>query len=71
MATRRERQLRAAHHQTHWILFTYNTNWIDTSPAPPIPKSLPFQSQPAQVCHEMGHSFGFTHENIRPDQTNY
>ena len=25
----------------------------------------------AQVCHEMGHSFGFTHENIRPDATNY
>jgi parallel beta-helix repeat protein len=23
------------------------------------------------VCHEMGHSFGFTHENIRPDATNY
>ena len=25
----------------------------------------------AQVCHEMGHSFGFNHENIRPDATNY
>ena len=25
----------------------------------------------AQVGHEMGHSFGFLHENIRPDQTNY
>ena len=25
----------------------------------------------AQVCHEMGRSFGCTHENIRPDATNY
>jgi len=25
----------------------------------------------AQSVHEMGHSFGFTHENIRVDQTSH
>ncbi|HEY3932027.1 MAG TPA: M12 family metallopeptidase [Verrucomicrobiae bacterium] len=59
--------------QTRWILFSYNTNFLDYvsggsySPQLVIVSSL----SRAQVCHEMGHSFGFTHENIRPDATNY
>jgi hypothetical protein len=59
--------------QTNWILFTYNTNFIDYvggsgySPQVVTVSSL----SRAQVCHEMGHSFGFNHENIRPDTTNY
>jgi parallel beta-helix repeat protein len=58
--------------QSHWILFTYNTNWIDNVSASTNPQIVTIASlSRAQVCHEMGHSFGFTHENIRPDQTNY
>ena len=58
--------------QTHWVLFTYNTNWIDNVSASTNPQVVTVASlSRAQVCHEMGHSFGFTHENIRPDQTNY
>ena len=58
--------------QTHWILFTYNTNWIDNVSSSTNPQVVTVSSlSRAQVCHEMGHSFGFTHENIRPDQTNY
>ncbi|MFZ0827989.1 MAG: M12 family metallopeptidase [Verrucomicrobiia bacterium] len=58
--------------QTHWILFTYNTNWIDNVSASTNPQVVTVSSlSRAQVCHEMGHSFGFTHENIRPDQTNH
>jgi hypothetical protein len=58
--------------QAHWILFTYNTNWIDNVSASTNPQVVTIASlSRAQVCHEMGHSFGFTHENIRPDQTNY
>ena len=58
--------------QTHWILFTYNTNWIDNVSSSTNPQVVTISSlSRAQVCHEMGHSFGFTHENIRPDRTNY
>ena len=58
--------------QARWILFTYNTNWIDNVSASTNPQVVTIASlSRAQVCHEMGHSFGFTHENIRPDQTNY
>ena len=58
--------------QTHWILFTYNTNWIDNVSGTTNPQVVTVSSlSRAQVGHEMGHSFGFTHENIRPDQTNY
>lgn len=59
--------------QANWILFCYNTNFLDYvrggsySPQIVTVSSL----SRAQVCHEMGHSFGFTHENIRPDATNY
>jgi len=57
---------------TNWILFTYNTNWIDNVSGTTNPQVVTVSSlSRAQVCHEMGHSFGFTHENIRPDQTNY
>ena len=58
--------------ETHWILFTYNTNWIDNVSATTNPQVVTVSSlSRAQVCHEMGHSFGFNHENIRTDATNY
>jgi hypothetical protein len=58
--------------QARWILFTYNTNWIDNVSTGSAPQVVTVSSlSRAQVCHEMGHSFGFTHENIRPDATNY
>ena len=58
--------------QTRWILFTYNTNWIDNVSPGYNPQVVTVSSlSRAQVCHEMGHSFGFTHENIRTGQTNF
>jgi parallel beta-helix repeat protein len=58
--------------QTHWILFAYNTNGFDNVSATTNPQIVSVASlSRAQVCHEMGHSFGFQHENIRPDATNY
>jgi parallel beta-helix repeat protein len=58
--------------QTRWILFTYNTNYIDNVAPGYNPQVVTVSSlSRAQVCHEMGHSFGFTHENIRPDATNF
>ena len=58
--------------QTRWILFTYNTNFLDNVSGGYSPQVITVSSlSRAQVCHEMGHSFGFTHENIRVDQTNH
>jgi hypothetical protein len=58
--------------ETRWILFAYNTNYIDNVSPGFSPQVVTISSlSRAQVCHEMGHSFGFTHENIRPDQTNF
>ena len=58
--------------QTRWILFTYNTNFQNTFYGDYNPQVVDISSlSRAQVGHEMGHSFGFDHENIRPDQTNY
>ena len=58
--------------QTRWILFSYNTNSVDTVLAGYNPQVVTIASlSRAQVCHEMGHSFGFTHENIRSDQATY
>ncbi len=59
--------------QTQWILFSYNTNFEDyVSGGGYNPQMVTVSSlSRAQVCHEMGHSFGFNHENIRPDATNY
>ena len=58
--------------ESRWILFTYNTNYIDNVSPGYNPQVVTVSSlSRAQVGHEMGHSFGFTHENIRPDQTNY
>ncbi len=59
--------------QANWILFSYNTNFLDfVSGGGYSPQMVTVSSlSRAQVCHEMGHSFGFNHENIRPDQTNY
>jgi parallel beta-helix repeat protein len=59
--------------QPNWILFCYNTNFIDyvngNSYSPQIITVSSLSR--AQVCHEMGHSFGFNHENIRTDAPNY
>ena len=58
--------------QTRWILFAYNTNFLDFVASGYSPQLITVSSlSRAQVCHEMGHSFGFTHENIRTDQTTY
>jgi hypothetical protein len=58
--------------ETRWILFAYDTNFLDFVAGGYSPQLVTVSSlSRAQVCHEMGHSFGFTHENIRPDQTNY
>jgi Astacin (Peptidase family M12A) len=58
--------------ETRWILFAYNTNYIDNVSPGFSPQVVTISSlSRAQVCHEMGHSFGFTHENIRPDATNF
>jgi hypothetical protein len=59
--------------QPNWILFCYNTNFLDyVSGGGYNPQLVTVSSlSRAQVCHEMGHSFGFNHENIRQDATNY
>ncbi len=58
--------------QANWILFTYNTNGFDHFSAGDSPQVVTVASlSRAQVCHEMGHSFGFNHENIRSDAANY
>ena len=58
--------------QTRWVLFTYNTNYLDNVSVGYNPQVVTVSSlSRGQVCHEMGHSFGFTHENIRIDRTNY
>jgi hypothetical protein len=58
--------------QTRWILFDYNTNFLDYVASGYNPQLITVSSlSRAQVCHEMGHSFGFTHENIRTDQATY
>jgi Astacin (Peptidase family M12A) len=59
--------------QPNWILFSYNTNFLDhVSGGSLNPQQVTVSSlSRAQVGHEMGHSFGFNHENIRIDATNY
>ncbi len=58
--------------QTTWIVFGYDTNGFDDYSGGHSPQFVSVASfSRAQVCHEMGHSFGFAHENIRPDATNY
>ena len=59
--------------QASWIRFCYNTNFLDyVAGGSYSPQIVTVSSlSRAQVCHEMGHSFGFTHENIRTDATDY
>ncbi len=58
--------------QTRWILFTFNSNNFNNVSSGYDPQVISISSlSRAQVTHEMGHSFGFLHENIRPDQTNF
>ena len=58
--------------ENHWILFAYNTNGFDNVSATTNPQVVSVASlSRAQVCHEMGHSFGFNHENIRFDAANF
>jgi hypothetical protein len=58
--------------QADWVLFNYDTNGFDNVSSGRSPQVVSVASlSRAQVCHEMGHSFGFTHENIRPDATNH
>ena len=59
--------------QTNWILFSYNTNFLDyVSGVSRSPQLVTVSSlSRAQVGHEMGHSFGFNHENIRVDAPNF
>ena len=57
--------------ETRWILFAYNTDGFDNVSPDYNPQVVSVSSlSRAQVYHEMGHSFGFTHENIRSDQAN-
>ena len=58
--------------QVRWILFTYNTNGFNNVSVGYNPQVVSIASlSRAQVGHEMGHSFGFNHENIRMDQASY
>ncbi|MBC8094435.1 MAG: hypothetical protein H7Y43_01365, partial [Akkermansiaceae bacterium] len=58
--------------QTRWVLFAFNSNYVNNVSSGYNPQVVNIASlSRAQVAHEMGHSFGFTHENIRPDQTNF
>ena len=58
--------------QTRWILFAFNSNNFNNVSVGYNPQVVNISSlSRAQVGHEMGHSFGFQHENIRTDQTNY
>jgi hypothetical protein len=58
--------------QSRWVLFAYDTNLLDAVLSGYSPQVVTVNSlSRAQVCHEMGHSFGFTHENIRIDAASH
>lgn len=55
--------------QTRWILFSYNTNSFDSISGGYNPQVITVNNlSRAQICHQMGHSFGLAHENVRSDQ---
>lgn len=59
--------------QANWIVFSYDTNFLDyVAGGSKSPQIITVSSlSRAQVCHEMGHSFGFNHENIRTNAPTY
>jgi hypothetical protein len=66
----------------HFVPYTNQTNWIlfQYAPGTFVDQYVPYTTPEtvtvsvlsrAQVCHEMGHALGFTHENIRVDKNTY